>query len=392
MDKERFAKLTEDHLRWRAWRALGDGGKLTYLALLLHADCKSGECWPKEKTLAELTGLGRRAIQVNVKRLAAAGMMQHTPGRGRGIPSHYKLLPPPKGAQGNGVSPSTAEAHRGAQKAHGHAETAHGQTSHLVTNHRTDQVTDQKGTDQWAAAPPMASASASAPSGSAPSSSSSGSGNDTPSTPISRGKESSRNTSSTATKVKGMARAELTDDERRWITSAPDALAFYLAFGLRAAPAGPLPPPGPNHWSPKSNGGVPEPGATVRQLAAWAWWMIAHARARVGLPLTLPAWGKLLGAVKAQRAKGTEDRFVALVVTICNRWTDIGGALGRWGESLAPDEGTIGVPQVVAVAERLMAGQSVASAPARAAVVSSDNAAKAAALMEQLKIRQRVSL
>lgn len=155
-------------------------------------------------------------------------------------------------------------------------------------------------------------------------------------------------------KGKGGGRpAPLTDDEIRWITADARHMAMYLRDGIRHEGHRPDSPP-PTHWGDGSN--LPA-GATVPQAAAWTWSLFAAVRQRAGLPLSIPALGRLIRATKALRGRMPHDRFVATVLTLARQWPAISAEL-RWMNPTL-DEGTLASARIMAVVEQMMTGGSV---------------------------------
>jgi hypothetical protein len=100
---------------------IGSTALAVYAALGLYADA-TGVCWPSTNRLAEVTGLGRRAVQVALARLKAGGHIDHPDPR---QPTVYRLV---------GCARTCAEAHVGAPPAHVGAPEAH---VHAPTSART---------------------------------------------------------------------------------------------------------------------------------------------------------------------------------------------------------------------------------------------------------------
>lgn len=104
---------------------IGQSGFLVYAALALHAG-PSGTCWPSQRTLSARTGLQKRAIQLALAKLTAAGLVES---KRTGRTNRYRLAAnllgesqPAKGAP-NCASEAHGDAPSGAP---GCASDAHG--------------------------------------------------------------------------------------------------------------------------------------------------------------------------------------------------------------------------------------------------------------------------
>jgi hypothetical protein len=71
-------------------KTLGPTERLVMLALADHAD-DAGCCYPSMRRLCDRTGLGERAIQMNVQKLVKAGHLEMTAGGGRGNANLYRI-------------------------------------------------------------------------------------------------------------------------------------------------------------------------------------------------------------------------------------------------------------------------------------------------------------
>lgn len=157
-------------------------------------------------------------------------------------------------------------------------------------------------------------------------------------------------------------RLKLTDEHKVIICSSSDNLTAYFCFGFEAVgkPASEWIQfkPTATNWAPlRGDFSKPEPEASEAALAAWAWLRLSCARSSTGATVTLPTFGRLIGTVKTLRAKFTFDQFVSHVAIVTGRWIEIQNMLGNWGRSLALDESTLAVPQVIAAADSLSSGR-----------------------------------
>ena len=165
----------------------------------------------------------------------------------------------------------------------------------------------------------------------------------------------------------------LSDEDKTAIRQSAYTIAAYYLFGMPAVGKSPamwagLAPsvtnwaPSRESWAPTGQRILPESGVGLPALAAYAWYRFSFARQALKLPIGLPAFGKLLGVVKALRARMTQEEVVGHIDRIANNWPAIQSALGTWGAGLALDEGTLGIPQVIAQSDKLAAGQSLTPA------------------------------
>jgi len=66
-----FGLVFRDHIDTDKFRALTPCARIVYLSLTTFAG-SSGQCWPKQKTLSDLTGYAPRSIRRAVHELEAA--------------------------------------------------------------------------------------------------------------------------------------------------------------------------------------------------------------------------------------------------------------------------------------------------------------------------------
>ena len=171
---------------------------------------------------------------------------------------------------------------------------------------------------------------------------------------------------------KAVKREAMTDEDLRLILSDSNVMAGYFLYGrpaLRADAASLATlPPSQTHWAPASrNQAAPEAGCSLPAFAAYCWVILQQARAKLGLPLAMPAMGRLIGTMKALAEKMPRDQVVNHLWRVCQHWPAIQGSLGNFGASLALDEGILSNPQVMAASERITSGQNLAASPGRPA-------------------------
>jgi DNA-binding MarR family transcriptional regulator len=79
------------------FRLLSHAQARVYVTLTLYAVSGKGDVWPKQSTIAAVTGLSRRAVEDAIRRLAELGYVRVTR-KPTGMRRHniYTLLSPPR--------------------------------------------------------------------------------------------------------------------------------------------------------------------------------------------------------------------------------------------------------------------------------------------------------
>ena len=142
----------------------------------------------------------------------------------------------------------------------------------------------------------------------------------------------------------------------------------WLAFGqpgLEAIVQGVDPsklPAKPAHWF-AASGDANRPDADLepRQLAGYAAWRLARLREAEGLPMSKPALGRLGNTAKRLIADRGVSGAIASVTAATDpaNWKAIKFALGNFGTSLIPGDGTLDVQQVRDQTDRILAGHDI---------------------------------
>ncbi|MEL7087052.1 MAG: hypothetical protein AAGL98_01190, partial [Planctomycetota bacterium] len=105
---------------------------------------------------------------------------------------------------------------------------------------------------------------------------------------------------------------------------------------------------------------TPDHELTLAQATSWCCYLAASLRSANGLPLAMPAIGRAAGAVKqVVKERGSPYAAATLMQTIVMNWPTIHAGLGTYGQSIALDPTLLQNKNVVALADRIAAGQPV---------------------------------
>ncbi|MDP2309297.1 MAG: helix-turn-helix domain-containing protein [Pseudomonadota bacterium] len=79
------------------FRLLSTAQRVVYVTLVMYATAGRGEVWPKQGTIASVTGLSRRAVEDAIRRLAELGYVRIArKATGLRRRNTYTLLSPPR--------------------------------------------------------------------------------------------------------------------------------------------------------------------------------------------------------------------------------------------------------------------------------------------------------
>jgi hypothetical protein len=169
-----------------------------------------------------------------------------------------------------------------------------------------------------------------------------------------------------STPTAGKQWESLTDEQIRTVRSDINALASFYLFGRNGIGVAPDRWPtmtaiSNTNWAPATrNYSKPEPTIKLPALAAYCWCRIMCARAAVGQPLDLPAFGKLSGVVSNLRKRMTHDDILALVDCIGAKWPTICKALPQWWTTQpALDETILNNAEVRKLCDQIGRGQTL---------------------------------
>lgn len=331
---------------------LAPSAKLIYACLLNHLG-ENDESWPCQARISEETGLNANRVNGDLKILERLGLVTGRRTQGN---KHYRLS-----RVSDLMAPRFTEAMKSRfpgllrSRSPETVESGYPDAVKVTTPENHTKEPHQGTTTHGGPAAPDAS----------PSSVNSASSE--------REKESNQSSTSSPQEsgpaARKMPRARkdkprgLTDLDLLAVRQNPTTISAYYLFGLEAVGKPPAEwaklglAPAPTNWSPITGDyGRPEAGVGLAALAAYAWYRLSCARFNAGVPLGLPAFGRLLGVVKALRSRMTEGEVVEHIDRITANWPAIQAALGNWGASLTLDEGTLGIPQILAQGERLKVG------------------------------------
>ena len=158
---------------------------------------------------------------------------------------------------------------------------------------------------------------------------------------------------------------QMTDEMKTRITKTPRSMRIWLSYGQNCLDMKNeeliLQPREQMHWYTQSNDPrKPDPVLSDMSAAGFYWALLSRARVTSNLPITFPNVGKLVKIIHNLRRGLTRDQLVSHMERVTNRWPEIKAPLSKFGESLALDESTLAIPQVIAQSDKLAAGQSIA--------------------------------